>query len=305
MRWSVETQKRYGDSIFMLRRVPRMMGPDWDEMRMSMAPGWDEMQDPDCDKDWTDGSDWETVDEDDMETRTTSEKDRDETDDPDWETMDEDEMETSMTSETVKTGDPDRDTMDEEVQMDRGQEDFMAREDISLSKIMKTLFVITAMEKGKPRTIDVLALHPQGMRGRKTTYNRSPMEYKSRMRRALWESMKRLYRLREASILCTQAASTLFKVNVSQVKKGAPNRMFDSLKSRTDYVSTWRLWTEWSKKPMRRSCSGNLGLSGPKMRGKTKKRMETAGLVRPEPWWRRSESCLASPEPRWRRLRST
>ena len=88
----------------MLRRVPRMMGPDWDEMRMSMAPGWDEMQDPDCDKDWTDGSDWETVDEDDMETRTTSEKDRDETDDPDWETMDEDEMETSMTSETVKTG---------------------------------------------------------------------------------------------------------------------------------------------------------------------------------------------------------
>ena len=77
--------------------------------------------------------------------------------------------------------DLDRDTMDEKVRMDRGQGGFMTRENITLDKIMKTLLVITAMEKGRPRTIDVSLLQSQGMKGRKTTYVRSPMNHSNRM----------------------------------------------------------------------------------------------------------------------------
>ena len=218
--------------------------------------------------------------------------------------MDEEDMETRRTSEKAKKGEPDRDTMEEKVRMDRGQEEFMTKKDITLDKVMKTLLVITAMEKGKPKAIDVSSLQSQGMRCTKTTYVRPPVDYKSRMMRAVWGTMKNLYRLREASILCTQAASTLFKVNGSQVKDGAPNRIFDSLKSRMDSAGTWRLWTERSKKPTtRRSCSDYLGTSRPRTRGK--RRRWRPGLVSPGPRWRRSESGPARPAPRWRRLSST
>ena len=130
------------------------------------------------------------------------------------------------------------------------------------------------------------------------------MECKSRRMRAIWESMKDLYRWGEASILCTQSPSNLFNVNGSQVKKGAPTGCLTVLIP--DSAGTQRLWTEQSKKPTtRRSSSVYLGLSRQRTTGKKKKRMETARRVRPGPWWKRSESCPARPAPRWRRLRST
>ena len=55
-----------------------------------------------------------------------------------------------MTSETVNTGEPNMDTMDEEVRMDKGQGDFMIRENITLAKIRKTLLVIITWRKGNP-----------------------------------------------------------------------------------------------------------------------------------------------------------
>ena len=190
-----------------------------------------------------------------MEPRTTSEKDREEMDDPDWKTRNEEKMETCRTSEKAKTEDPDSDTMEEKVQTDRGQGELMTREDITLDRIMKTPLVITAMEKGKLRAIDVFALQAQGKRCRKMTYIRSPMECNSKMMRVVWEKIKYLYRLREASILCTQAASTLFKVNGSQVKQGAPNSMFGSLKARLDSAGTWRLWTDSPRSLPRRGAA--------------------------------------------------
>ena len=96
-------------------------------------------------------------------------------------------METRRTSEKAKKGEPDRDTMEEKVRMDRGQREFITSEDTTLDKITKTLLVITAMEKGKPRAIDVHALQIQEMRRRKTTYVRSPVECRSKMTRAVWE----------------------------------------------------------------------------------------------------------------------
>ena len=188
--------------------------------------------------------------------------------------MDDNKTETDSTSKKVKTGNPDWDAGDEKVRMDRGQGEFMARENITLDRIMKALdlFIITATERGKPRALDVFALKPLGNRCKKTTYVRSPVECRTGKMREAWEIMKNLYRLKDASILCTAAALNLFKVNGSLMKEGAPNRMLDSLKSRTDSAGTWRPWAERSKKPAtRRSCSWYLGMSRPRTRIKKKK----------------------------------
>ena len=96
-----------------------------------------------------------------MEPRT-NENDREEMDDPYWKTRNEEKMETCRTSEKAKTEDPDSDTMEEKVQTDRGQGELMTREDITLDRIMKTPLVITAIEKGKLRAIDVLYCRLKG-----------------------------------------------------------------------------------------------------------------------------------------------
>ena len=204
--------------------------------------------------------------------------------DPDWDTLDDEdpvgdtlyreETETVNTSEKVKTGDTDWNASDEKVHTDRGQGEFVSSENITLDKIPKALdlYIITGTERGKPRALDVFALKPLGNRCKKTTYVRSPVESRTGKMREAWEIMKNLYRLKDASILCTAAALNLFKVNGSLMKEGAPNRMLDSLKSRTDSAGTWRPWAERSKKPAtRRSCSWYLGMSRPRTRIKKKK----------------------------------
>ena len=73
--------------------------------------------------------------------------------------------------------------------------------------------------------------------------------------RTAWETIKDLYRLRETSILCTQAASILFKS--------------------TNSTTIWRLWTKRSKNPnKKRGRSDGSGLSRPRTKGK-KKKMQT------------------------------
>ena len=138
-----------------------------------------------------------------------------------WDTLDEDKIETGLTSNKGRTRHP-GDAMEEQIQKVKVQGNLITKEDIILDRIKKTLIVITTMEKGKPRAIDVLTLQHQKMKIRKTTYVMSPGEYRSKLMRAVWESIKDLYRLKEATILCTQAVSTLFKVNMSQMKEGPP-----------------------------------------------------------------------------------
>ena len=190
--------------------------------------------------------------------------------------------------------------MDMETDQISEQEDLnrntMNRENTNLNKTMRTLLVITAMEKGNPRTINVFLLPPR-RRSRKTTYVRASTIHSNRMTGLVWNDMMNLYKMKVASILCKQAASTLFKVNGSQVKNRTPNREFDSLKSRSDSGGTWRLWTERSKRPTkRRSCAGCLGLNRARMKGKKKNKITMIDESRTN-WsqWAHQWSCRTTP----------
>ena len=318
VRWSVLTNGRAGNSMHVLRGrgLPIMRGPEWDrmskemEMKMSTTPGQGDTGDPEWrtseeDSDWTsieedkpeprttpdpewrtsdeDGSDWTSMEEDKPEQRTTSEEY-----DSDWGTRDErrtrDDKNTDwdaleeVTSEMAKTGYPDN-TVEEDTREDETQRDLLPKESITKDRTKRTFIVITATEKGKPKAIDVLTLQHQT--SRKTTYVRLPVEYRSKAMRTVWETIKDLYRLKEANVLCTQAASTFFKVNGDQMKERTPNRMLGSLKARTDSAGIWRLWTKRSKNPTKkRGCPDDSGLSRPRTKGKKKKMQITTSVSR-------------------------
>ena len=207
-----------------------------------------------------------------MEPRTTSEKDREEMDDPYWKTRNEEKMETCRTSEKAKTEDPDSDTMEEKVQTDRGQGELMTREDITLDRIMKTPLVITAMEKGKLRAIDVFALQAQGKRCRKMTYIRSPMECNSKMMRVVWEKIKYLY----STVQYTGSINSLQGEQVPS-EAGGPQQHVRQPKGQAGLCRHLEAVDRQSKKPTKkRSCSGHLGLSRPKLRGKKKRETITS-----------------------------
>ena len=76
---------------------------------------------------------------------------------------------------------------------------------------MKTLFALAATNQWKVKTVDVTAAFLQGKKLERKVYVRPPAEY--RQQDEVWQLLKGLYGLKEASFLWFKEVTAFFKIH--------------------------------------------------------------------------------------------